>query len=149
MKFQKLLDGLLAHHPNCECYNSDVYSIKGVRVCKGCTLTITGLILSFLLFYLFGFYQNLVVNYYPIIETLLILPTVLNYLTSRSIIPTPRKLALGLAVGNIFTYYLDGISTFYKIGSFSAFLGIYIATYLLRQRESGNRLEACPHLHLE
>ena len=123
MKFQKLLDGLLAHHPNCECYSSDVYIIKGVRVCKGCTLTITGLILSFLLFYLLDFYQNLVVNYYPIIEMLL--------------------------VGNIFTYYLDGISTFYKIGSFSAFLGIYIVTYLLRQRESGNRLEACPHIHLE
>ena len=149
MKINNFLNGLLAHHPNCECYNSDVYTIKGVRICKGCTLTIIGLISSIILFYLWSLYQNLVLDYYPIIESILVLPTILNYLSSRSLIPILRKIGLGLAVGNIFTYYIHGTSLFFQIGSFSAFFAIYIVTYFLRQRQSNIRLDSCPHLHLE
>jgi len=41
-----------AHHPLCDAYSDHVWWFKGIYLCQGCTLTILGILFSFITFFL-------------------------------------------------------------------------------------------------
>jgi uncharacterized membrane protein len=136
----------ISHHPLCDNFSDHVYLIRGRKVCRGCTMQYSGMILAFLLI-LFGSLP--IINFWRgwndfqigILLYILILPTISTafIIKSRKVKDVARFM-LGMAFTIAFILFLLTPNLLVKGFIAINFLPGYI--YLQKRREIKNN-EIC------
>lgn len=136
----------ISHHPLCDNFCEHVYLIRGRKVCRGCAMQYSGMIIAFLLV-IFGslpiisFWTSWNDFQLGILLYFLVLPTVLTaFIVKNRIFKDIARFMLGMAFTLAFILFLFSPSLFVKGFIVINFLPGYI--YLQKRRELKNN-EIC------
>lgn len=136
----------ISHHPLCDNFGEHVYQIRGRKVCRGCAMQYSGMILAFLVVFLGSLpVTNFWVNWNEfqvgIILYFLIFPTIITALIIKNrILKDIARLMLGMAFTIAFIVLLFTPNLLVKVFIFINFFPGYI--YLQKRREIKN-MEIC------
>ena len=135
-----------SHHPLCDNFIEHTYLIRGRKVCRGCAMQYSGMVLAFLLVILVSLP---IINFWPemsefqigVLLYFLIFPTILTaFVIKNRIFKDFARLLLGVAFSLAFLLFLFTSNLFVKGFIFINFLPGYI--YLQKCREHKNN-EIC------
>ncbi|MHA1978789.1 MAG: hypothetical protein ACW98I_17945 [Candidatus Hodarchaeales archaeon] len=136
----------ISHHPLCDNFGEHTYLIRGRKVCRGCTMQYSGMVLAFLLVILGSLP---IINYWAawnefqigILLYFLIFPTILTaFVIKNRKLKDIARLLLGMAFSVAFLLFIFTPNLFVKGFIIINFLPGYF--YLQKRREHKNN-EIC------
>ena len=90
-----------SHHPNCSLFADHVYTIKGYRICRGCTNFYSGLVLGVVFYIIFSFYKIIDVPLSLLIIIFTFIPTTFSvFLKLNRIIKDIARFSLGFSTAS-------------------------------------------------
>ena len=132
----------ISHHPLCDNFNDHVYKIWGRKVCRGCTMQYSGMILAFILIVLGGlpninFWLNWTDLEFGILLYILIAPTLITaFFIDNRFLKDGARFLLGMAFSFSFVLFIFTSDWLVKGFILLNFIPGYF--YLQKRREMKN-----------
>jgi general stress protein CsbA len=134
---------LMAHHPSAACFYGHVFSVGGVLVCKGCTMTLAGTCVGALS--LVAWPWPALVSWFAsgVILSVLVLPTLLTSLFSTpEYVRYLARICLGVAIVSAMVLVVVTPHWWVRVVVVATFLVVRIPLSRLRRRKNQKLLRA-------
>ncbi len=133
---------VFSHHPPGPCFREHVWKVRGLYVCKGCVVTLAGMVAGVLLYAATGWLGRIGVTEAAVVFVLLLLPSVMAHVFD---LPRPVKhvsrFLLGVLLVSAFVMLFVTDSWIVRLVIVGTYFGIKIP--LSRMRARMNRDLAC------
>lgn len=137
-----------AHHPLCERFEGQVWKLRSMYLCQGCTLAYLGVLTGFLLFFAFNISLS-PINWLAVGSFCLLLPLIIESIgVDRRLIKRIIRYTTGIGIGSLFWLLLSEPDFVMKVGAIIfAVVGFQVFRFIRGSSERQDTCEACPELH--
>ena len=138
-----------AHHPLCARFSDQIFVIKGLYLCQGCTLVYTGFFLALLIVAFLPF--QLLFYWWVVIIAAFVFPTfIIQFISLPRLFKRLARFLFGIGLGTGVIAAFKFSQWFYILGLISIVLIVYLVFRILYRRNKKAQEDICgdcPELH--